>query len=984
MNSENNYHNTYKDPKIRATGDLIESISNGSLSFSSTAPLAMRIMESSIGCSSRKGDSDALMQKTRKQVQTFSCESQVAQDVEKKIEKIEKLYGNLRHAEGDEMANKIMILLNRLSGTKTDRKVEIPDWPIRNNASANKKIDELLDEGCLTNQIHEASRNNKSDEKKTMSKSNLSSSMYNQKHVQLAVNHEERELLRECIYALQNVDGDYIRFYREEKSKYTDILNHEQTHKSNMAYYEGIRVRPGLLPFNLDLQTSVDLKSTRLLGSGAMDALRICCEAGWLYSKIQSYIDLVLNTEQSSCSSGYSSSGIVSRAFASALSKQLNSYFVFLSSLEQHLPSNSPFQLTSRKIVALVRNPLIKLRIMAVLTDGINPKLSGGELLSALLLHVQHGDLRHAQLVEELLSATALPWYDMLYNWTIFGTLFSSSPKFCNSRGEFFIEEDLNVTDDHMWHDKYKICQHQIPHLVGLRNGILDIELARESLDVGKGINFIRRCLRDKDWNIDLKMIYDGEDGATDTAKRKLGYYYNPAKNAGQTNGSSIFTQTPLERTITNASRQVHNHILTSLFEKHHLLQHLQGLKDFLLLGQGDFICALMDRLNAEFELKKDTNNIYAHNLMGVIHDALRESNAKFLPKHVLERVHVKLLPANEGKQNFWLHPGSGNDAQNGGECDGWSAFLLGYEIDAPLTAVVHPVAMDKYQYIFKFLFHLKHVEWMLNNTWRQNTMLNHSIQHIATKNGKVSIGSPVASSDMKDRLFRMKLLLRKLSMTRSAMLHFATNLQSHLMFEVLENGWKQLLINLKAAVTLDEVIWAHNYYLDDIETKSLLRQRPEEDEHNLALQLRLVLSVVYRFCEIHKRIFSDALQAIETKMKTSRMREQRVKGGKWGVQHYDESLEEGCILILSDMEKLEEVETISNEFDDTLQNLLTMLNESVNNAELELVTPSHTPKTQDTDVVVGVSDKDGINKDAFQFLTFRLDYSEYYSAGNN
>jgi len=138
MNSENNYHNTYKDPKIRATGDLIESISNGSLSFSSTAPLAMRIMESSIGCSSLKGDSDALMQKTRKRVQTFSCESQVAQDVEKKIEKIEKLYGNLRHAEGDEMANKIMILLNRLSGTKTDRKVEIPDWPIRNNASANE------------------------------------------------------------------------------------------------------------------------------------------------------------------------------------------------------------------------------------------------------------------------------------------------------------------------------------------------------------------------------------------------------------------------------------------------------------------------------------------------------------------------------------------------------------------------------------------------------------------------------------------------------------------------------------------------------------------------------------------------------------------------------------------------------------------------------------------------------------------------------
>ena len=60
------------------------------------------------------------------------------------------------------------------------------------------------------------------------------------------------------------------------------------------------------------------------------------------------------------------------------------------------------------------------------------------------------------------------------------------------------------------------------------------------------------------------------------------------------------------------------------------------------------------------------------------------------------------------------------------------------------------------------------------------------------------------------------------------------------------------------------------------------------------------------------------------------------------------------------------------------------MLNESVSNAELELITPSHTPKTQYTDVVVVVPDKDGINKDTFQLLTFRLDYSDYYSAGNN
>ena len=60
-----------------------------------------------------------------------------------------------------------------------------------------------------------------------------------------------------------------------------------------------------------------------------------------------------------------------------------------------------------------------------------------------------------------------------------------------------------------------------------------------------------------------------------------------------------------------------------------------------------------MDNLNAEFELKKDTNNIYAHNLMGVIHDALRESNVKLLPKHVLERVMSNFLPQMRANKSF-------------------------------------------------------------------------------------------------------------------------------------------------------------------------------------------------------------------------------------------------------------------------------------------------------------------------------------------
>jgi gamma-tubulin complex component 3 len=60
-----------------------------------------------------------------------------------------------------------------------------------------------------------------------------------------------------------------------------------------------------------------------------------------------------------------------------------------------------------------------------------------------------------------------------------------------------------------------------------------------------------------------------------------------------------------------------------------------------MLLGQGDFVSALLDLVGEE--LSKRADYVYRHNLVGVLDIALRGTNAQYMDKDVLERVGVKV-----------------------------------------------------------------------------------------------------------------------------------------------------------------------------------------------------------------------------------------------------------------------------------------------------------------------------------------------------
>ena len=751
-----------------------------------------------------------------------------------------------------------------------------------------------------------------------------------------------------------------------------DLLRFEHPFEADRFPSSRVRVRPNLqiLPLtddeNDDLQLRASLSSP-LLKSGARDAISLCGECGQLYGRIGDFVCSILE-EGNEYQCG------VTRALAVRLDEEITRYHGELSMLEGELPPMElpPMELpqcsndssaavgrclTLRALVARIPPIRDHLRTLAILADGVGARnLRGGKVLSAVLSHSFDGDTRHSDLVRSIGADCSVPWYKLLTRWITQGVLE-------DVHSEFFVLE-MNAKDVacsmssgyFTWHKRFVLVEGQIPSYSSGTLQIMTDDLARAVLLVGKGINFIRYCLQDRDWKV------------IDEAVNESSANYREEKAHEES-----FRFSSLYNSVTKSSNRIHHHILDSLTNRHNLMKHLHALKQFLFLGQGDFVSSFVESLHQEFRGRTSLAGIYSHTLSSVLEGALRTTNARFLPDFVLARLNVRLMVDENDPERYYmgpppiakrdeLDPWEDNEASIE---DPWDFVCLEYAIDSPLDAIVHMSAMESYQQVFHFLFRLKRVEWMLNNSWRQSTALNHAIL-IETKAGGAD--APHISEAAEQSSF----LLRQISSTRQTMLHFISNLQNYLMFEVLEGGWEGLVQSVSKSQTLDGVISAHDLYLNEILAKTLLSNKLENERHthkgkSLEDLLRMLLFIALKFGKFQDFIFGNALEALNKSARTRRKVEETSKTGTWGRTTLDE--DEGKVFIyLADANLFHFVEDTAREFDNVLGALLKALKKEVYDSD---------SRNSDMDKESYLSLR---NHDALQFLLFRLDFSGYYA----
>jgi len=834
---------------------------------------------------------------------------------------------------------------------------------------------------------------------------------------------EERSLLRELLLlTMRYTNGTILRFVPSTDIQ-LQLLWNTNGHFINERYYptnnndsvglvaEGsVRIHPNVTVVNewtvhntseedsmddtlneSQLQVKEDLRfksnvSHPLLGSGAHDAIALCGECGYLYSRISNYITLVLEEDVHGvqCS--------MSRALASRFDKELGLYHDYLITLEDELPpvdlldiqqqqqqqsTITPQQryLTLRSLTSKLIPIRNHLRTLAIIADGIaSCNLRGGKLLSNLLRHSLDGKTEHTALVRSVACDVSMPWYKLLNNWLANGIL-------NDYHNEFFVKEmkyggmtsGLSSTSGYYtWHQRYVLVEGQIPLCsVGGLMDIITADLAKEVLLVGKGINFIRYCLLDKDWEVVEKSTNEEDLNEEKDDGSSQGYNFATLVDV-DINDDELKCVSTLHDAVMKSSARIHSHILDSLENQHHMMHHLLALKNFMFLGQGDFVSSFVECLDQEFQGRTSIAGIYAHTLSSLLEGSLRTTTARFLPNFVLGNLRARLMidQNNDSSQYAMVPPPSNatdgemtpwKDNESTSIQDPWDFIYLDYKINSPLDAIVHASAMETYHQVFLFLFRLKRVEWMLNNSWRQSTALNHAIL-IETKAGGAD--APTISEAAEHSSF----LLRRISSTRQTMLHFISNLQNYLMFEVLEGGWEGLTQSLSKARSLDDVIRAHDSYLNEIVDKTFL-SNDEESNTSVESLMRKLLSIALKFGKFQDHIFSNSIAGLDKAAKIRRRVEERSEKGDWGRKTIDQ--DEGKVfLYLADAELFEFVEKTATDFDSALSDLLKTISKQID----EVNFTSLDNDNEDTnDLAVK-------NHDALPFLLFRLDFSGYYA----
>ena len=446
---------------------------------------------------------------------------------------------------------------------------------------------------------------------------------------------------------------------------------------------------------------------------------------------------------------------------------------------------------------------------------------------------------------------------------------------------EFFVNVDHAVPDKDLWRQKYAFEEDMLPPFINRERG-------KTILRLGKNINFLRRCCDDSSWSEYRADIM------------------NAVEKAG---GLDYENPEGLDALVHEASKRVDTTVRKVFFERYRFGEHCSALKRYLLLGQGDLHECLMDLMGPE--LDRAASSLSVFKLAGTLEQAVRSSSAQDDESEFLDRLRVRLMPHLN-------------------EEIGWDVFTLEYVVNQPLTTVFTEHAMNKYLRVFNFLWRLKRVEHALCSTW---AMMKPTVSSLLMRESEDGASGALLGD-----------MLQDCHALRGEMHSFMSNFQYYVMFEVLEVSWAELEEKFSSGKDLDEIIAAHDVFLDSVVQKALLGSKSQ-----LVLQtLYSLFEVMLTFREVAGDLFDMAADVVAKKAATRARIAERESNKQWGTYLGEDSTDNDFINQDAALELRQRLGDLRDDYVRALDGFLNLL-----------------PLQTHVDT---------------QFLLFRLDFNEFYA----
>jgi gamma-tubulin complex component 2 len=511
--------------------------------------------------------------------------------------------------------------------------------------------------------------------------------------------------------------------------------------------------------------------------------------------------------------------GLVSHALSAAMRSLQREYLVLIAQLEhQHRQSNLGMQRLWFFVQPALRTLDAMNRVVTAVASTPPSRARGGSLLNILAAEARNvgGDERASKLMQFLINKSAVPFMDMLADWTLKGRV-------NDTYAEFMVEATAVVgrNDDSYWQRCYTVRGHHVPDIISRG------ELASRVLAAGKHLNVVRAC--------------DSDAVFPDAQALASSFHW------GNDRG--------LAEAVARASEFASASLLDLLVQKHRLFDKLNVLRRFFLIDRGDWVVHFVD--SASEELSKGCKDVSAVKLESLLELAVRGSSSadmepyldiigvmilnKTASQEVLAALNVPAAPAARGSKSL-LTPGS---VDREAHLTGMETFTLEWKEQWPTNIVLNANAMIKYRWLFRQLWHYKHVERRLASAWGAL----HSTRALPFP-GLFGAGSA---------------LLRR-------MLHFTQSLLHYLVFDVIEESCCALDKLLKQAKSVDDVILHHDSFLEGCITQFLL------GDSTLIKAISHLTSSSLRFADIIESIARsmDVELAMDTTSDMTKRLEQR------------------------------------------------------------------------------------------------------------
>ncbi|KAJ4908103.1 Gamma-tubulin complex component 2 [Raphanus sativus] len=448
-------------------------------------------------------------------------------------------------------------------------------------------------------------------------------------------------------------------------------------------------------------------------------------------------------------SSSQFKNGLVNHAFAAALRALLLDYRAMVAQLEHQFRLG---RLSLQGLWFYCQPMMGSMRALAAVIQQASAKhFVGSGVLNLLQSQAKAmaGDNSVRSLLEKMTECASNAYLSILERWVYEGII-------DDPYGEFFIAENRSLKKESLSQDSTAKYWSQRYSLKETIPGFL-ANIAATILTTGKYLNVMRECGH----NVQVPI----------SERSKLTIF-----------GSNHHYLECIKAAHEFASKE----LVTLIMDKYDLIGRLRSIKHYLLLDQGDFLVHFMDI--SRDELNKKVHEISVEKLQSLLDLALRTTAAAADPRHedltcCVDR--ASLLTT------LGMHkdPDSNSSIEDPVSITGLETFSLSYKVQWPLSIVISKKALSKYQLIFRFLFHCKHVERQLCGAWQIH-------QGIRSMN---SNGTAI----------------RRSSLLCRSMLKFISSLLHYLTFEVLEPNWHVMHDRLQSTKSVDEVIQHHDFFLD-------------------------------------------------------------------------------------------------------------------------------------------------------------------------